>query len=101
MNQDQHMTKPSEKKYATAVFLAGVFGILGIHHFYLGRWAMGVFDLSLSIMAFGFYASEYFLIGVCLFLIDLIHTVFVTYKLLVGQYKDGQGLLITYPGQKL
>jgi hypothetical protein len=45
------------------------------------------------------YFSGQFLIAGGLLFIDLIHTVIVTYLLLVGQYSDGQGRLITYPGQ--
>jgi TM2 domain-containing membrane protein YozV len=88
-----------KKKYTTAVILSGVFGIVGIHHFYLGRWGMGLMDFGLFIGTVVLYFSNQFLIAGGLLFIDLIHTVIVTYLLLVGQYRDGQGRLITYPGQ--
>jgi TM2 domain-containing membrane protein YozV len=43
--------KQSSKKYSTAVCLSGIFGIIGIHHFYLGRWMHGIVDLSMTIGA--------------------------------------------------
>lgn len=98
---EKAITKPSEKKYVTAVILSGIFGIMGIHHFYVERWAMGFLDLGLFIATFIFYLKADYMIAIPLFLIDLIHTVIVTYWLLVGVYKDGNGRLITYPGQKI
>jgi TM2 domain-containing membrane protein YozV len=94
----------SDKKYAIAVILSGIFGVLGIHHFYCGRIAHGAFDLALAIVGIGLMQSDdltLFMIGLGLFIVDVIHTVVVTYILLVGNYKDGQGKLITYPGQKI
>lgn len=91
----------SEKKYTTAVILSGIFGIIGIHHFYVERWGMGILDFGLFIGALFFYISGHFLIAGGLFVIDFIHTIIVTYLLLVGQYRDGKGKLITYPGQKI
>lgn len=89
----------SSKSYGLAVCLSGIFGILGIHHFYLERWAMGLFDLTLSIAGFGLLAMGQ-MWGLALLAIDGVHTVYVTYKLLVGEYVDGQGRFIAYPGQK-
>lgn len=94
----------SDKNYAVAVILSGIFGIFGIHHFYCGRVVHGFFDLALAIIGLGMMQSEnalFFIVGLVLFVIDVIHTVVVTFMLLVGNYKDGQGKLITYPGQKL
>ncbi|WP_194944980.1 NINE protein [Shewanella sp. TC10] len=94
----------SEKNYATAVILSGIFGILGIHHFYCGRVLHGFFDLSLAIVGLTliqFDDTTLTMLGVGLILIDVIHTVVVTFMLLVGSYRDGQGKLITYPGQKI
>ena len=86
---------PSEKSYIVAVCLAAVFGIIGIHHFYVGRWWHGLFDLSLSIggIALLLYGN---LFGVVLLVIDIIHTVYFMYKLIVNEYRDGSGNLITY-----
>ena len=90
----------SDKSYGTAVILAGIFGILGIHHFYLGRFLMGIFDLSLSITFFVLlYIAHKPLLGFLFLGIDVIHTVIVTFQLLVGTYKDGEGKIIAYPGQ--
>ena len=41
----------SPKSYVWAVCLVGIFGTLGVHHFYLGRWVHGMFDLGLVIIA--------------------------------------------------
>lgn len=91
----------SDKKYVTSVILAGVFGVVGIHHFYVERWGMGLLDFSLFVATVIFYVFGNPLVGVGLFAIDFVHTVIVTYLLLVGQYRDGKGKLITYPGQKI
>ncbi len=91
----------SEKKYLTAVILSGVFGVMGIHHFYVGRWAMGFLDLGLFIGTVVSFFSGNILVAGVLFIADLIHTVYVTYLLLVGQYRDGQGKIISYPNQKI
>lgn len=91
----------SQKNYGTAVCLAGIFGILGIHHFYLGRIVHGLFDLSLSLVGFTLIVLDYEWMGWGLLAIDFIHTIAVTIMLLVGSYKDGLGKIVTYPGQKL
>ena len=90
----------SQKSYGIAVCLSGIFGILGIHHFYLERWGMGIFDLGLSISGYCLIIFGYPIIGILLLAIDGIHTIYVTYKLLVGEFKDGHGRIVPYPGQK-
>ncbi len=90
----------SDKKYTTAVILCGIFGVVGIHHFYVERWGMGIFDFGLFLGTVILFFSGHSLIAEGLFMVDLIHTVIVTYLLLVGQYRDGQGRLICYPGQR-
>lgn len=90
----------SKKSYGVAVCLSGIFGVLGIQHFYLERWALGFFDLGLSIAGFVYLFLYGNLTGLTLLGIDLVHTVYVTYKLLVGEYKDGYGKIVAYPGQK-
>ena len=62
---------------------------------------MGILDFGLFIGTLLFYVSGHSLIAGGLFIIDLIHTIIVTYLLLTGQYRDGQGKLITYPGQNI
>ncbi len=89
----------SKKKYALAVVFAAVFGVLGIHYFYIGRTIIGFIDLSISILAFICLAQGRFFWGVMLFFIDVLHSIYATYKLLTGQEHDGEGKLITYPGQ--
>lgn len=99
------MLQPSEKSYATAVCFSGVFGLLGIQHFYLGRTLLGFLDLGLSIGAFvliyGSESTEGILFGVLLLVIDVIHSLYVFVKLLAGEYEDGEGRLVMYPGQKI
>lgn len=90
---------PSPKKYVTAVCLSGVFGLLGIHHFYLGRWLHGLVDLSMTVGAVFLLLKGMELFGFLVLAIDVIHTFIVTIMLLVGVYKDGEGNVVTYPGQ--
>lgn len=90
----------SDKSYAVAVILSGIFGMLGIQHFYLGRWGEGVLDLGLSFAWLYAFAVGQPLAAWGFFCLDLLHTVVVTYLLLVGKFKDGQGKPVTYPGQQ-
>lgn len=101
MKEEDKNNLSSDKQYTTAVILSGIFGIIGIHHFYVKRWRMGILDFGLFIGTLLFYVSGHSLIAGGLFIIDLIHTIIVTYLLLTGQYRDGQGKLITYPGQNI
>lgn len=89
----------SGKSYGIAVCLSAIFGILGIQHFYLERWGMGLFDLALSIGGYGLILSGHYW-GAALLVIDFVHTLYVTYKLFVGEYADGDGRIVAYPGQK-
>ena len=41
------------------------------------------------------------ILGVALLLADLIHSFAVTIMLLTGNFKDGEGRVVCYPGQKL
>jgi TM2 domain-containing membrane protein YozV len=93
--------KQSLKKYPTAVCLSGIFGLLGIHHFYLGRWLHGIVDLSMTIGAFVLIGIGLDFVGFLLLGVDIIHTFIVTILLLIGAYKDGGGNVVTYPGQVL
>ena len=48
-DQSQHeVTSP--KSYGTAVALCGVFGTVGLHHFYLGNIIHGLLDLGLFVL---------------------------------------------------
>ena len=95
------METPSTKSYGVAVALSAVFGVLGIQHFYLGRWLEAFIDLGLAI------ATVYlFVIGepgwaILTALVDGIHTFIVTIMLLTGSFRDGHGRLVCYPGQRL
>lgn len=93
-------TTISGKNYGLAVCLSGIFGILGIQHFYLERWAMGLFDLTLSIGGIWLLYGMGNPWGLLLLAIDFVHTIYVTYKLLVGEFADGNGRIVAYPGQK-
>jgi len=93
----------SDKRYVVAVVLSALFGILGIHHFYLGRWGHGLFDLALTIGGFAliFTGSGWLVaLGVILLIADGIHTFVVTIMLLIGEYRDGEGRKVPYPGQE-
>jgi hypothetical protein len=99
------MIQSSTKSYGVAVSFSGVFGLLGIQHFYLGRYLLGFFDLGLSIGAFAFIylgnSTETLVFGLLLLAIDFLHSIYVLVKLLAGEYEDGEGRLVMYPGQKI
>lgn len=101
MTTNKEQPIQSEKKYATAVILSGIFGLMGIHHFYVERWDMAFLDAGLFVGTFILYLFDFSVYATLLLIVDVVHTVIVTYLLLVGQYKDGEGKLITYPGQKI
>ena len=93
----------SDKSYTTAVVLSMIFGMLGIHHFYLGNWVHGLFDLGLFIGGFGLvlFSGDPMLVLVRFGLIgiDFLHTLIVTIMLFVGSVKDRNGRVVAYPGQ--
>jgi hypothetical protein len=95
------MEQRSEKNFAVAVCLSGVFGVIGIQHFYLGRYLEGSCDLGLSIFGYFSLMNGEIVLGVVALAIDGIHTFIVTILLLTGSFRDGQGKLVCYPGQKL
>jgi len=84
----------STKSYGVAVSLCGVFGIGGIHHFYIGNHLHGIFDLSLLVLGVYFLISGPEGLGIFLLIIDIIHTFVVFYKLITEKQKDGSGKLI-------
>ncbi|MEO1203055.1 MAG: TM2 domain-containing protein [Pseudomonadota bacterium] len=92
---------PSEKSYGIAVVLSAVFGVLGIQHFYLGRWIEATIDLGLAIATFALFLLGEPLLAFGAAAIDAIHTFIVTIMLLSGSFRDGKGRLVCYPGQKL
>ncbi len=91
----------SDKNYGVAVALSGVFGLLGIHHFYLGRFFHGLVDLSLTLTGVYFLMGEQEVLGWSILAVDYIHTIVVMIMLLIGAYKDSQGKFVAYPGQKI
>lgn len=93
--------QPSDRSYVIAVCLSGIFGVVGIQHFYLGRYLEATIDLGLFIATIYLYAVGEPLWAVLVFAIDGLHTLIVTIMLLVGAFRDGKGLLVYYPGQKL
>ena len=95
------MNKYSSKSYGVAVSLCGIFGIVGIHHFYIGNHLHGIFDLSLLIFGLLFLFSVPPL-GLLLLSIDVIHTFFIFYKLITEKQKDGSGkLIVTSSGRDM
>ena len=88
----------SQKSYVTAVCLAAIFGTVGIHHFYVGRWLHGLFDLSLLIAAGIFFFSSAWILAGLFFFVDVVHNTYFVYKLIIGEYRDGSGKLIKVPG---
>jgi TM2 domain-containing membrane protein YozV len=93
--------QPSPKSYATAVSLSAVFGLLGIQHFYLGRLGEGLLDVGLTMGWIASFAAGEVFLGVVLILLDAAHSMTVTIMLLTGNFKDGSGRIVCYPGQKL
>ncbi len=100
---DSHETELSQKSYGAAVSLCMIFGIVGVHHFYLGNLVHGILDLGLFIVGFGLIIAGgdpgMMLLGGFLIALDVIHTLVVTILLLVGKVKDAEGRLVAYPGQ--
>lgn len=94
-------TLRSRKSYATAVSLSAVFGFMGIQHFYLGRPGEGLLDLGLSAGWIWCFATGEPLLGLLFFLADWGHSIAVTILLLTGNFRDGEGKLVCYPGQRL
>ncbi len=92
---------PSPKSYARAVILSSLLGWLGAQHFYLGRWAEGLLDIALSLGWLLSFALGKPLWGALFVVADFGHALFATIMLLVGSYRDGDGLRVCYPGQRL
>lgn len=91
----------SDKSYAIAVSLSAVFGVVGIQHFYLGRWFEAILDLSLAILTVTLFLLGEPMWALLVGAIDAIHTFIVTIMLLTGSFRDGRGRLVCYPGQRL
>lgn len=95
----------SPKSYGTAVTLCGIFGIVGVHHFYIGNILHGLIDLGLFAATIMFYMTAVasndgglFALAALCFFTDVLHTIIVFFRLIVGKQKDGSGRLIAVPG---
>ncbi len=85
----------SPKSYGVAVCLCGVFGTLGIHHFYLGDFWHGIADLTLVFLAIIFVANGQTTLALLVIVADALHTLFIFYLLIIEKWRDGQGRLVT------
>lgn len=81
----------SPKSYGVAVTLCGVFGTLGIHHFYLGDWKHGLADVALVVMTVVFFLQEALGLALLTLLLDAVHTIVVFYRLIAEKWRDGEG----------
>ena len=86
----------SNKSYGVAVTLCGIFGTLGVHHFYIGNWLHGVIDLALFTAFIILIINGSLALSLLFLGIDVVHTLFVFYKLIIGNQHDGHGRLITW-----
>jgi len=93
--------EPSKKSYTIAVCLSAIFGVVGIQHFYLGRYLEAIIDLSLFLGMIYFFATGQIVTGFIVGAVDALHTFVVTIMLLTGSFRDGFGKLVMYPGQRL
>lgn len=94
----------SPKSYAIAVCLSGIFGVLGIQHFYLGRYLLGLTDVGLTIAFVICLASEEValqVLGLVFLVADIVHTLVSTIMILTGNFRDGEGRLLCFPGQQV
>ena len=91
----------SDKSYVIAVCLSGIFGTLGIQHFYLERWIEAILDFSAFFVAMYLFFTGHILWGLLVIVADALHTFIVTILLLIGSFNDGKGRRVCYPGQKL
>jgi TM2 domain-containing membrane protein YozV len=90
----------SPRSYATAVTLSSIFGFVGVQHFYLGRWGEGMLDLVLTVGWIWAAAAEHWVLFAAFLIADGAHALWVTIALLTGNFRDGQGLRVCYPGQR-
>lgn len=81
----------SPKSYGTAVALCGVFGTLGIHHFYLEDWWHGIADLALVLLAVVFLLQGYYGLFWITVMMDAFHTIAIFYLLIIEKWRDGKG----------
>ncbi len=93
--------EPSPKSYVVAVCLSAIFGVVGVQHFYLGRYVEGLIDVGLLVATLYCFFSGHLFLGIGFAIIDGLHTFIVTILLLIGSFNDGRGRRVCYPGQRL
>jgi len=81
----------SPKSYGTAVALCGVFGTLGIHHFYLEDYLHGIADVALFVIMIAFFMQGSHGYAMLVLLLDAVHTIVVFYYLIIEKWRDGKG----------
>lgn len=86
-----HSDEISERSYGMAVILCGVFGVLGIHHFYLRNHIHGFIDFGMFAIAIVLFRDGQGELAAIVLLVDALHTVIVFYKLITEQEHDGDG----------
>lgn len=84
----------SPKSYGTAVTLCGIFGVVGIHHFYLEDWAHGIVDLLLFVLTLYFFLTDQEGWALIFLAVDSLHTIVIFYYLIIERWRDGRGRLI-------
>jgi hypothetical protein len=94
-------SSPSPKSYGLAVALSATLGVLGVQHFYLGRWLEGCVDVGLSLGTLLCLAHGAVGWAVVLAVLDAAHSLAVTIQLLTGHARDGEGRRVCFPGQRL
>ena len=84
----------STASYGTAVILCGVFGVIGIHHFYLRNYLHGCVDLGLFVLFIVLLIAGYPGPAYMALLADALHTIVVFYRLITEQARDGDDRLV-------
>ncbi|PHQ83127.1 MAG: hypothetical protein COB65_07590 [Thalassobium sp.] len=84
-------TEKSPKSYGVAVALCGVFGVVGIHHFYLEDYLHGIADLALFVLAIWLFTQGNGGMAMLVLLVDALHTIIIFYYLIIEKWRDGQG----------
>ncbi|MEJ6477505.1 MAG: TM2 domain-containing membrane protein YozV [Paracoccaceae bacterium] len=85
----------SPKSYGVAVVLCGIFGVMGIHHFYLEDYLHGIADLALFVLAIWLFAQGNVGMATLVILVDALHSVIIFYYLIIEKWRDGQGRPVT------
>lgn len=84
----------SNVNYGTAVILCGVFGVLGIHHFYMRNYVHGMVDLGLFLLFVTLMIGGSDGLALLVLLVDGLHSLIVFYLLITEQARDGDGRLV-------